>query len=829
MRRRVVVANARQGSFLYWLLKFYLFGFCLVLAATVVTPPVTYLALAAKSPPVPNLDTFQTRIALPTRIIDAEGTLLLRLAAQERDLVAFADIPPLVVRAFVAAEDRSFYQHRGVDLRGIIRAALVNLRAGNVRQGGSTITQQVAKTFVGSERTIRRKLREIVLARRLETRFSKNKILEYYLNQIFLGSRSHGIKAAAKSYFAKSLDQLSPAEAAMLAGLARAPSRYSPRRSAKRALWRRNQVLKQLRLAGYLDPASYQRALAEPLRIVPVRRSRNEPRYAPYFVQHVRNALVARVGEKQLYQAGWRISVTADLALTALARLQVLESTSALDQRQGFRGPVERIHTADARSAVRQRLEQLYNTSQLQPRRPYLALVDTVNATRATAHIGDRLVEIPRKNMRWAYPYSRTNSDNQREEVENVATVLKPGDLVWVRSPVYWRRPVGWGAAQQRRTEVELFQLPRVEGALYHYDHQSGYVMAMVGGLDYDRSSFDRTTQACRQPGSAYKPVFYSLALDGDKYSMGSILKDKPYTPEPGEAWNPQNVHGTIDGKVTFHMSLVRSLNLPAVRLVVDLGPKQVADWARRLGFTTPIHADKALALGASCTRTDELTRSFATFVRGGSQRDPIYLRQIHDRDGRLIVDHTAVEDPLLSASDRLERSWATATRRDRQVIDEKTAFLMTKLLRDSVTYGIAARCRIVPVPTGGKGGTSSDTMDTWFVGFTGQWVATAWIGDDSYSRPLGTKEASYTTAIPFWANYMRAAVGSGQHGPLPIKRPAGLQSAEIDYETGGPVQPGKRTVKIYFKPGTFPDRSHGDHQASADAPSSERTGQAGH
>jgi penicillin-binding protein 1A len=250
---------------------------------------------------------------------------------------------------------------------------------------------------------------------------------------------------------------------------------------------------------------------------------------------------------------------------------------------------------------------------------------------------------------------------------------------------------------------------------------------------------------------------------------------------------------------------------------MVKVGAKETARWARRLGFTTPIHADKALALGASCVQTDELTRAFATFVRGGTQIDPLYIRRIVDRTGRTVEDHTIPEDPLLSEGDRLDRIWARSTYRPKRVIDARTAFLITKLLRDSVLQGIAARCRIVPAPTGGKGGTSSDTMDVWFVGFTSQWVTTAWIGDDTYQRPLGEKEASYTSAIPMWANYMKRAVGERPHRDLPMDRPDGLKSMTIDFTTGAPAGPEtKKSVRIFFRPGSYhPPKDNGTQKGT--------------
>jgi penicillin-binding protein 1A len=455
-------------------------------------------------------------------------------------------------------------------------------------------------------------------------------------------------------------------------------------------------------------------------------------------------------------------------------------------------------------SKVLERMRRLYPPGPLRLDRPYPALVEKITDGRALARIGDRKIELPMPLMEWAAPYSRTNPENERT-VHSVKEVLQPGDVVWAVAPPRWLRRLAWGTPEEPVTPMALHQMPRIEGAMYTYDHQSGYVLAMVGGLDYDRSSFNRTVQACRQPGSTYKPIYYALALDRDDLSMGTILHDKPYEPEPGEQWNPQNVHGTLDGKVTMHAALVRSLNLPSIELLNKVGAKETAAWARRLGFTTPIHADKALALGASCVRIDELTRSFATFARGGSQMDPLYVRQIRDREGQVVEDHSIAEDPLLSEDERLDRIWAQSTESPRQVIDPRTAFLITRLLRDAVLVGIAARCQIVPVPTAGKGGTSSDTMDVWFVGFSSQWANAAWLGDDTYQRPLGEKEASYTSAIPMWAEYMRDAVGKRPHSELPLgKVPPGLRSAVVDMMTGGQPKPDSKTVRIYYRPGSY-------------------------
>ncbi len=809
---RVLVTNPADGGFIYWLVKLYVFGALVLCLAGLASLPAAYVAVAKIAPEVPDLAAFERETELATTVYASDGSLLTTLVSKRRQLTPVSQVPPMMINAFLAAEDRSYYLHGGVDFRGIMRAALANLRAGTVRQGGSTITQQVAKAHLSPERTIQRKLKEVVLARRLEARYSKDQILYLYMNHIFLGAGAYGVAAAAKVYFGRTLEQLSVAQMATLAGLVRAPSRYSPRRHPARATRRRDQVLAAMADAGFITAAQLKEATAEALTLANTTPD-PFPWQAPHFTEHVRRTLIDRHGKERVYTAGWEVSTTIDPYLQRLAHRRTHVAVNALDRRQGWRGPLFRVRGPAERKELLGRVEKMYRLDALQPDEPYPALITRVSGRRALGLVGKLKVEIPLSLMKWAAPYSRIDSENNHT-TDSVSSVLAEGDVVWVNSPPSWMRRRSWGKAGVAgavRTPMALHQIPRVEGAMYTYDHQSGHVLAMVGGLDYDRSTFNRTVQACRQPGSTYKPIYYSLALDGSRYSMASILQDRPYVPEEGEVWNPQNVHGTLDGRVTMHMSLVRSLNLPSIELLVKVGAKKAEAWARRLGFTTPIHADKALALGASCTRTDELTRSFATFARGGSQRDPLHIRQIRDRQGRVVVDRSAPEDPLLREGDRLDRLWALSSRKERQVIDERTAFLTTKLLRDSVLHGIAARCRIVPVPTGGKGGTSSDTMDVWFVGLTSQWATTAWIGDDNYQRPLGMKEASYTSVIPMWANFMKVAVGKRPHRELPLRRPKGLLSTTVDYITGKP--PGPETQKkviIYYRPGSYhPEREN--------------------
>lgn len=803
LRQHIVVANPADGGYLYWLFKYFTFGAISTLIMLLASLPTIYFLVALSIPAPPDLKAYNQQAELETKIFSSDGQVLTTLAENYRYLTRLEEVPPMLIKAFLAAEDRSFFYHHGVDFRGILRAVVANLRAGTVRQGGSTITQQVAKSYLSPERTIQRKLKELVLARRIEARFSKQDILSLYLNHIFLGANAYGVKAAGRVYFGKELRELSLSEMAMLAGLVRAPSRYSPRTNLERAQRRRNQVLEAMREAGFITPQQALKTLAESLRLAT---PQSDPMYwvAPHFAEHARRMLIQRYGKKQVYSAGWKVETTVDLHLQSIAQDKAISAASALDRRQGWRGPIMHLRSPKQTAEFLTRAQKIYTQPTLQINRPYPTLIERVSGSTATGRIGDRRVILPESLMEWAAPYSRTNAENERT-IGSINDVLTPGDVVWSISPPRWLRRKSWGTPGDKETVMALYQIPRIESAIYTYDHQSGYVLAMVGGLDFDRSNFNRCIQACRQPGSVYKPIYYSLALDGNELSMGTILHDKPYEPEPGEEWNPQNVHGTLDGKVTMHAALVRSLNLPSIEILNKVGAKAAATWARRLGFTTPIHADKALALGASCVRVDELTRAFGTFVRGGNQMDPIYIRQIRDRNDEVVEDYTIPEDPLLTESDRLDRLWAKSTETPKQVIDPTTAFLITKLLRDTVLYGIAARCQTVPVPTGGKGGTSSDTMDVWFLGFTSQWVTAVWMGDDTYQRPLGEKEASYTSAIPLWAEYMKETVGKRPHQELPLgKIPEGLKSTVIDLLSGSTPKPGLPSVRIYYRPGSY-------------------------
>lgn len=769
----VVVENASDGGFFFWLVRYYLFGAIALCALLVAGTFGAWISLA-RSLHVPDLARYVLVAPAVTAIRAHDGTLLAELAHETRYPVPLERIPERVRQAFLAAEDRRFYEHRGLDLRGIVRAVLANLRAGRVTQGGSTITQQLAKAYLGPERTVARKLREAVLASRMESRCTKAQILGAYVNHVYLGHGAYGVQAAARRYFDKNVWALDLAESATIAGLAQAPSRDSPFRSLDRAHVRRDAVLDSMARAGFIAEAERDQAKAQPFRLRAPARPPSER--SPWFAEHVRRDLVQRFGEDAVYRGGLEVETTDDVLLEAHAARSVDHVLRKLDKRQGWRGPEAHLDGA-ARDEFLRRAADLYGDTDLEEKRLYLALVDSVDPGRAEIRVGRRLYALPLSEASWAYPYSTYDPRNDYQ-VGSLTRVLRAGDVVWVRAAHVSRRarfedftyePADkdgrpepkWLAAFEGPPRGEfvlaLEQTPRMQGVIYGFDHRTGYVHVMVGGHDFARSQFNRAVQSCRQPGSTIKPLYYSLALD-DGFTYDSKLVDVPapeVDPETGEVWMPQNLDGTVDVEVPLDFAFVWSKNIPSLQLFKKLGAERVAEWMRRLGVTTPIIADKALALGASCMRIDEMTRAMAILARDGQWISPVYVRRVRDRTGRVLLDHSVPDDPWLAPADRLDRVAARIGERARQAVPARAARLTSQLLRKAVTHGHAAVLRATGVPVAGKTGTSSRTADVWFVGYTSEWIFTAWVGDDMYERPLGRHEAAYTVAVPMFAHFI--------------------------------------------------------------------------
>ncbi len=795
----VWVANPSRAGLLGWLFRYLAFAVVGLGWVAVLVGISAYRYFATDLPDVSTIESYASEAPGVTRIYASDGALLAEVAREHRAYASWDEMPQPLVQAFLAAEDRRFFEHGGLDYRGLARATLANLRSGTIRQGGSTITQQVAKGFLTQEQTITRKLREAILSVRMESRLGKPQILEVYLNKIFLGHGAYGVAAAASRYFDKSLDELTLAESALIAGLARAPSRYSPIANLERAKKRRSVVLQDMVEAGAIDAAQRDAAAAEPIVLAG---SRPDPfrERAPYYAEHVRQQVTELLGEEAVLTDGLQIETAVELPLQAQASHEVDRGLRKLDMKQGWRGPVAQLRGETDQTAFLGRLDERYGTAALDDGlRWYLGLVTRVERLNAWVAVGSTKAIIPLRHMDWASRYDR-NSGVNGAKIGDASQALEPGDVVWVQR-IDNPRGNPPDPDEPDRVVVKLGQRPRVEAALYTADHQTGYVVAMQGGRDYDRSQFNRPTQGCRQPGSVFKAIYYGLALDSRRFAMDTMLEDRAYEPEPGEAWNPQNIHGTLSGRILLRNAFIHSLNLPSIRLFQKLGADEVVTWARRLGLTTELIADKALSLGASCVRMDELTRAFGVFVREGRSWEPRYVRRVRNKRGEVVLDHRHPFDEAMDLAGRLDAMGRRATDgAATQLIDERTAFLITRMMRDVVTAGIGRRAQKIGVPAGGKSGTASkmkNTTDTWFVGFTARYATAAWMGDDQYERSMGDEEASYTTATPLWADFMTHVVDGIPHGTaLPARKPDGVHSKSVTFEQGL----GEKSAVLYFR-----------------------------
>ena len=809
-RERVLVANPSDGGLLYWLVRLYLFAALGVVMAAGLALVAVYAHFARQLPPLPDISRYALEAPSVTRLEAIDGSLIGELASERREVVPLSRIPRPLIDAFLATEDRRFFSHAGLDVRGMARALWANVRAGQVLQGGSTITQQIAKAFLSAERSFSRKLKEAIFARRLEARYTKREILALYLNHIFLGNGAYGVGAAARRYFDRDVEELDVGQQAMLAGLARAPSRYSPLGDLKMALERRATVLANMAEVGALSAEEADRWRAAPLGL----RSPRDPlrEVAPYFAEHVRRTLVRQLGQRTVYEGGLRVETTVDPWVDLLAQENVDAASRRLDKRQGWRGPEARL-TAPERERFRARAAELYGDGPPEEQRLYLGLVEKVSSARAEVRIGTRTYGLPIENMVWAAPYQARDATNDRT-ISSVGQALRVGDVVWVR----WNHrsrvarfseftydelgePV-WAAPQDavprpREVLLSLEQTPRVQSAVFAFDHRNGYVVSLVGGNDFDRSEFNRVTQSCRQPGSAYKPVYYSLALDRG-YSYDTLWNDRPkpeIDPVTGEMWIPQNIDGSYNVQTSLERALVWSKNPPSVEIFHILGSRDVEAWAHRLGLSTPLvtspKCDKefcsSLALGASCVHMDELTKAFAVFARGGTAVEPVFIRRVTDREGRILADHTTWDDPWLLPEDRLDRMAVGAGLPKEPVIEPRTAWLTSRLLREIVTMGHSGPIRATRVPTAGKTGTSSHTSDVWFSGYTSRWMVSTWMGDDTYERQLGYKDASFMLTVPLFARFVAAATQGQPLEEIADAPPPGVKPGD----RGGPLKKG--------------------------------------
>ena len=738
-----------------------------------------------------------------TRLHAGDGRLLVEYATEKRVYVPVQAIPRRVVNAFLSAEDKNFYSHPGVDFLSVARAIVTNMiNLGQDRRlvGASTITQQVAKNFLlTNEVSMTRKVKEAILAFRIENAFDKDRILDLYLNEIYLGFGSYGVAAAALNYFNKSLDELSVAEAAYMAALPKAPNNYHPIRRAAAALARRDWVIGRMLEDGRISFAEAEEAWAQPLRVYRV--DPTEIVKADYFVEEVRRELAQIYGETRLYEGGLSVRTTLDPRLQRIAERVLREGLIAYDRRHGWRGPVAKrdLEAGDWRALL----------AAVEPPKgsaPWtLAMVLGLDAERAEIGLSDGTTgHVPMAELTWARPWLKGQKVGAKPK--KPAAVLQAGDVVLVeRIAAGGAGKADGGGKAYGEGAYALRQIPGINGGLVALDPHTGRVLAMTGGFSYDQSQFNRATQAKRQPGSAFKPFVYLAALDSG-FTPATIVLDAPFVIDqgPGQGkWKPANYSRKFYGPTPMRIGLEKSRNLMTVRLAQTIGMDKVIDVARRFGIVDDMPPVLSMALGAGETSLLRLTSAYAMLVNGGRRIDPTLIDRIQDRHGLTIFRHDS-----RGCQGCQGEAWANQEppelpdERER-VADPASAYQVVSMLQGVIQRGTGRRVRAVGKPLAGKTGTTNQSKDTWFLGFSPDLAVGVFAGFDE-PRPLGRRETGSSVSAPVFRDFMAAALEG--RPAVPFRIPPGIRLVRINLETGRVARAGDKLVILEaFKPGTVP------------------------
>ncbi len=706
--------------------------------------------------------------ALATTVRARDGRILGYFYREKRFLVPLSMMSPATVKAFLAAEDSGFYQHEGVDLPGIMRAAMKNFMAGSIVQGGSTITQQVIKSMLLTpERSYERKLKEVILAYRLEKYLTKDEILTIYLNQIFLGAKAYGVEAAAREYFGVAASQLSTAQAALLAGLPKAPSRYSPYGNPERARERQLYVLTRLLDLGWIDRAEYEAAVNEPLDYS----AQEDPSWkvGPYYLEEVRRQLVEMYGEDKVYTGGLQVRTAMDMDHQIVADQALRTGLVETSKRHGWQGPVRHLEAAEFEGFLAG-----LNSDDLKPGDWVQALVTEVDKAGAKVRFGGGSGTVPVASMSWARVPNPKLAPEEAAKISDARKLLKPGDVIWATLDE---------VPEDKPRTLALQQVPVVEGALVSIDPRSGEVLALCGGYDFFRSQFNRATQALRQPGSAFKPIVYSAALDNG-FTAASIVLDAPivYQDGSGEMWKPENFEGIFYGPTLLRTALVKSRNLVTIRVAQQVGINKIIERGAALGLTGIMEPNLSLALGSGQFTPLNLCQAYTAFPRGGTSIKPRLIESVTSPWGEQLF---------------------LATEEVAEAMPAQTAYIVSKLLQEAVQSGTGTRAKALGRPVAGKTGTTNDEQDAWFMGFSPYLLTGVWVGYDQI-KPMGKYETGARAALPIWLDY-RTRVEPG-YPEEDFQAPPGIVMARVDARTGRLAGPGaSEAYMLPFANGTEP------------------------
>ncbi|BCS52387.1 penicillin-binding protein 1A [Geobacter sp. SVR] len=772
MERKAPPSRSGKGLFA----SLMLFAVTMVIVAALGVAGYVFYLLA-RLPKVDRLADYKPPIV--SQVYGDDGSLVGEFYLERRIVVPVDKMPRKLIQAFVAAEDSNFYSHKGIDYFGILRAAIKNVISMRKKEGASTITQQVTKSMLLTpEKKFSRKIKEAILAKRMEEKLSKDEILYLYLNQIYLGGGAYGVQAAAETYFGKNVDELNLAEMAMLAGLPKAPNAYSPIKHLDKARERQSYVLERMVREGYITPAESEHAKKTVISIHPMKKVNNDQ--SAYFLEHLRIQLEAKYGEERLYKGGLKIYTTMNAEMQRAAYESVRNGLKAVDKRQGFRGPSRYLKQEEV-EAFCAKVEEGIDSPVLKTGETYQGVVVGFNTDKgeAVVRVGDRRGILSRRNMAWAGRLAMISSYGKPEK-GNRALTLGSVIEVSVVSP----------EINKEGAHFALDQVPEVQAALVALDPRSGGIKAMVGGYDFKKSQFNRAIQAKRNGGSAFKPIIYAAALDKG-LTPATVIEDAEveYPDGAGGTWKPKNYDGLFRGPVTMREALTHSINIVSVKIMEQIGASYAAEYAKKLGFVSQIPSNLALALGAASVSPLELTSAYAVFANKGVVQPTFVITKVTDNDG-IVQEEPAPQAPV-------------------PTIAPETAYVITNLMQSVVSSGTGQRASILGRPVAGKTGTTNDSKDAWFVGYIPQLVTGVWVGYDQ-ERSLGAGGSGGQAAAPIWAEFMQKAVLS-----LPVEdfeAPENVSFVLINPRTGKLAREGTPgAVMECFIKGTEPTSYDGD------------------